>query len=278
MIIALRLSAACWTETIALLQILDRRPALLVDQPVGVVGQRADVLRGDAGIARRRCARRRSRRRGRARARRSTLVVSIDILEDVGDRILVLVAEQLGQPLGQALDAVDQLRRAVEQGAEAARGRRDDRAALRAHLRDRRRPRTAPSSWISLTPVKPTPLICARRALEHRRLLIDLDPDPHEFGPVGEQRNLLHLADRHAGEGDVGALVEPADRLREIDVVAFGLLVREAGEPDDEQQHAGEQRHRHRADHHIVRPRLHLGYDPRAPLHSSPRQRAPAAR
>src|SRR5439155_25640481 len=45
--------------------------------------------------------------------------------------------------------------------------------------------------------------------------------------------------------------------LGKIDVVAFGRLVREPGEPDDEQQHAGEQRHRHGTDHHIVRARFH---------------------
>ena len=50
-------------------------------------------------------------------------------------------------------------------------------------------------------------------ALEHRRLLIDVDPHPDEFGAVREQRDLLDLADRDAREADVRALVEPADRL-----------------------------------------------------------------
>ena len=92
----------------------------------------------------------------------STLRGRVDILEDVGDRILVLVAQQLGQALGQALDAVDQLRRAVEQCAEPARrstgrpGSPAGRVCVIGGL-----PRTAPSSWISLTPVKPTPWICA---------------------------------------------------------------------------------------------------------------------
>ena len=103
-----------------LAQILGGGLALLVDQPVGAVGQHADALGGDAGVA-----------RGDPRIADGVGEVGralgedvggrLDILEDVGDRILVLVAEQFGQPLGQPLDAVDQLRRAVEQGAEAAR-------------------------------------------------------------------------------------------------------------------------------------------------------------
>jgi len=93
--------------------------------------------------------------------------------------------------------------------------------------------------------------------LKDRRLVVDVDPDPDELGAVGEQRNLADLADRHAREADVRTLVEAADALGEVNIVAFGRLVREAGEPDDEEQGSGEQSHRHRADHHIVRSGFH---------------------
>ena len=50
----------------------------------------------------------------------------------------------------------------------------------------------------------------------------------------------------------------------------------EPGEPDNEQEDAGEQSHRHRADHHIVGPRLHFRQVP-LPRGSGP-PCAPAAR
>jgi DNA polymerase III gamma/tau subunit len=53
-----------------------------------------------------------------------------------------------------------------------------------------------------------------------------------------------------------------SDALREVNVVAFGRLVREAGQPNDEQEDAGKQSHRHRADHHIVRAGLHYACAP----------------
>ena len=86
---------------------------------------------------------------------------SVDIFEDVGDRVLVLVVEQFGQALGQPLDAVDQFRRAVEQGAEPAGARRDHRATLRPHLGDRRRALDRAVELDFAEPVKPTALICA---------------------------------------------------------------------------------------------------------------------
>ena len=99
-------------------------------------------------------------------------------------------------------------------------------------------PLTAPSSWISLTPVKPTPLICAVVPWSTGVWSSTSIRTHTNSGRLGSSEILLDLADRHAGEGHVRALVEPADRLAEIDVEAFGLLVREAGKPDDEQQHA----------------------------------------
>jgi hypothetical protein len=74
-------------------------------------------------------------------------------------------------------------------------------------------------------------------SLENRGRLFDLDPDPHELGPIRKKRDLVDLADGDAGEADVRALVDAADG-REIDVVAFHRLARETGEPDDEKQSA----------------------------------------
>src|SRR5262249_20806083 len=95
------------------------------------------------------------------------------------------------------------------------------------------------------------------RPLQHWRLLIDVDPHPDELRAIGQQRDLADLPYRNSGEGYVGPLVEASDTLGEVDVVAFGRLVREAGEPDDEEEDTGEQGHGHRADHHIVRAGLH---------------------
>ena len=111
-------------------------------------------------------------------------MVLVNILENVGDRILVLVAEQLGQPLGQALDAVDQLRRAVEERAEAAGARRDHRAALRAGLRDRPCALHRAAELNFADAREADALDLRRCALEHRGFVIDLDPHPHEFGTI----------------------------------------------------------------------------------------------
>ena len=46
-------------------------------------------------------------------------------------------------------------------------------------------------------------------ALEHRGFGIDHDPHPDEFGPVGQQADLVDLADGNALEIDGRALVEP---------------------------------------------------------------------
>ena len=230
--------------------------ALFVNQPVGVVGQLRDIVRCNSGIVRRGLdlANRVAELR---RMSAQLLRGHVDILENVGDRILVLVAEQLGQALGQPLNPIDQLRRAIEQSADSAGCRRNDRAALRPGLLDRRSAAFGALQLDFADSGEADAVNLRAGALEHRRLVIDIDPDPDELGPVREQGDLLDLADRDAGKADVRALVEPADALREVDIVAFGRLVGEAGEPDNEQQGAGEQSHRHRADHHIVRPRLH---------------------
>ncbi len=234
-------------------------PPLLDHQLVGVVRQLADVLRGDARVV--------DRDLGvgngvgqLGRAVGEHLAGLVEILQDVGDRILVLVAQQLGQPLGQALDALHQLRRAVEQRPEAAGARRDDRAALRPGLGNRR---AAAACAVELDLVhsgKADAVDLRGRPLQDRGLVVDVDPHPHELRPRRQQRDFGHLADRNAGEGDVATLVEAADRLGEINVVAFGRLVGEAGQPDDEQQHPDEQRHGHGSDHHIVRPRFHQAF------------------
>jgi hypothetical protein len=136
-------------------------------------------------------------------------------------------------------------------------GRRDHRAALGADLVDR--PAAAHRAGeLDFADAGEADAVDLRgRPLKYRGLFIDADSHPHEFGTVGEQRNLAHLADWHAGEADVRALVEPADAMPEIDVEAFGLLVRETGKPDDEQQDARKERHGDRTDHDVVRAGFH---------------------
>ena len=221
-----------------------------------VTREQADALGGDAGVA-----------RGDARVLHGVGKVGralgedagsvVDVLEDVGDRVLVLVAHQFGQPLGQPLDAVDQFRRRVEQGAKPARRGRDDRAALRTGLLDRA---TALDRAVELDfadPGEADALDLRRGALEDGGVGIDLDPHPHEFGPLGEQADLLDFADRNARKGHAGALGQAADALAEIDVEAFGGLVRQPGQPDGEQQQAREQQQDDGPDQHMVRTRFH---------------------
>src|SRR6185369_7575226 len=140
---------------------------------------------------------------------------------------------------------------------EAARARRNDRASFRPSLGNRRATASGSVQLDFVDSGKPNAVDLCRRALENRGVGIDLDPHPHEFRAFGQQRNLRNLADRDSGEGHVRAFVEPSHGLREVDVVTFGRLVREAGDPDDEQQRPDEERHGHHPDHHIVRPRFH---------------------
>src|SRR6185369_6403516 len=181
----------------------------------------------------------------------------VDILEDVRNRVLVLVAKQFGEALGQPLQPLHQLGRAIEQRAEAAGAGWNDRATLRTRLADRRASPDSPVQLDFADSGEADALDLCGRALKDRRLFIDFDSDPDELGPVGKQRNLGDLAYGNAREGDVRTLVEAADALGEVNIVALRRLVREAGKPNDEQEHADKQRHRHGADHYIVRPGLH---------------------
>ena len=113
----------------------------------------------------------------------------VEVLEDVGDRVLVLVAEQFGQPLGQALDPVDQFRRTVEQRAEPARARRDDRATLRSQLLDRRRALDRAVELDFADAGEADALDLRGGALKHRCFIVDVDPHPDELRPVGQQRD-----------------------------------------------------------------------------------------
>ena len=239
-----------------LVQILHRRLALLGHQPVGVVAERGDAVRRETCVVRRGL----NLGDGVPHLRRMLPQLGgcgVDILEDVRNRILVLVAEQLRQPLGQSLDAVDQFRGAVEKRADSARGRGNHRTALRADLFDRGSPALR-AGQLDLGHAGEADAVDLRAgALENGGLLIDIHPHPNELRPVGKQRNLGDLPNGNAREADVGALVEAADALREINVVALGGLVREARQPDDEQQGSGKQSHRHRADHDVVRAGLH---------------------
>ena len=255
---ALRLSAACWTDAIALLRFFDRRPAVLVHQPVGVVRERRDIVARRS----RRCATAilisaiASRQLGRALGAAPCVVASIfSRMSEIAFWFLSLSSS--------VSRSVRRWMRSISSGALLSSAPMPPEVAgttgqpCGPSCSIGGRPRSAPVELDFADAGEADAVDLRAGALEHRRLLIDLDPHPDELGPVGKQRNLLHLADGNAGEADVGALVEPADALREVDVVAFGRLVREAGEPDDEQQHAGEQRHRHRADHHIVRAGFH---------------------
>ena len=157
-------------------QIGDQRPAVAVEQRVGRAGELADPVGGVAGLADRdpRLGERRGDLRPALGERAAHL---LEIVEDAGDRFLVAVGEQLGEPLGQRRDPLEQLRRGVEQLAERARLGRDHRHAIGAFgLRillgaadlAARPARPGPasgarggSSWICETPVKPTPRIVA---------------------------------------------------------------------------------------------------------------------
>ena len=100
------------------------------------------------------------------------------------------VAQQLGQPLGQPLDAVDQFRRRVEQCAEPAGAGRDHRAALRPGLGQRPRALDRAFQRDFADAGEADALDLRGGALEHRGFGVDLDPDPDEFGPVGQQADL----------------------------------------------------------------------------------------
>src|SRR5206468_3270448 len=104
---------------------------------------------------------------------------------------------------GQALDSVDELRSAVEERADTAGGGGDHWAALRTDLLDRRVAAFG-AGQLDFGDAGETDAVDLRAgALEHRSLVIDVDPHPHELGAVGKQRNLGDLADRNAREADV---------------------------------------------------------------------------
>src|SRR5437762_13985505 len=143
------------------------------------------------------------------------LAGAIDILEDIGDRVLVLVAEQLGQTLGQPLNAIDDLRSAIEQSTKATGARRDHGASLGAGLLDRRTP-SRRARELNFTHASEADAVDRRGCtLEDRRLLVDLNPHPDELGTARQQRYPGDLADRNAGKGDTRPFVEAADRFRE---------------------------------------------------------------
>ena len=96
------------------------------------------------------------------------------------------VADQLGQALGQPLDAIDQFRRARKQCAKPARGGRNHRAALRPDLGQSLGTAHRAAELNFGRRRKADRLDLRRRALEYRRYVVDFDPHPDEFGPVGK--------------------------------------------------------------------------------------------
>ena len=165
--------------------------------------------------------------------------------------------KQLGQPLGQPLNPVDQFRRRIEQCAEPAGAGRNYRAALRSNLGQRLAALDRALKGDFADAGEADALDLGGGALKHRRFGIDLHPHPDEFRPVRKQADLVDLPDRNALEIDRRALVQPSDALAEVDVEAFGRLVRQAGQPDDEDQQSGQQGQRHGSDKDIVRTRFH---------------------
>jgi len=177
----------------SLAKIFRRWLALLVDQPGGAVCQDPDTLRRDARLARRDtgiadrvgevwCPLRQDVRR------------LFDILQDVGKGVLIAIRKQLGQPLGQALDAVDQFRRGVQQRAQATGTGGNHRASLRAHLRQRLAALNRALQGDFADTGESDALDLSGGALEDRRFRIDLDPDPDEFRPIRQQTDLFDLA------------------------------------------------------------------------------------
>ena len=123
-----------------------------------------------------------------------------------------------------------------------------------------------PPTLLTLTSEAPAPASVSRTAAPGEAITIDVPVVPKELastrvpaqvGAIGEQGDFGDLADGDAGEGHRAALVEAADILREIDVDTLFLGVRQAGQPDHEQQQAGEERKHHAADEDMVRPCLH---------------------
>ena len=184
-------------------QVGDQRPAVAVEHRVGGAGELADPVGGVAGLADRdpRLGQRRGDLRRALGERAADL---LEIVEDAGDRFLVAVGEQFGEPLGQRRDPFEQLRRGVEQLAERARLGRDDRHAIGAFAtadsargRRSRGAAGAPgpasalgggSSWICETPVKPTPRMVAVVPSRTGVSSLDGDPDADELRAVAASR------------------------------------------------------------------------------------------
>ena len=95
-------------------EIGDQRPAVAIEQVGGGAGKLAELLGGVAGLADRdpRLGERR-RDLGPAVGERSADL--LEMVEDAGDRLLVAVGKQFGEPLGQRREPFEQLRRGVEQ-------------------------------------------------------------------------------------------------------------------------------------------------------------------
>jgi hypothetical protein len=143
-----------------LAHVLGSRLALFVDEAVGAVGKQANLSgrnpclpRGDAGIGN--CV-----GKVRARAARTSVVFSAFSRMSAIEFWLRSLSSSVSR-------SVSRWMRSISSGAEFNNAPRPPelagihRAALGPGLGQRLSSLTAPSSAISLTPVKPTPLICA---------------------------------------------------------------------------------------------------------------------
>ena len=220
------------------------------EQRVGRAGELADPVGGVAGLADRdpRLGERRGDLRPALGERAAHL---LEIVEDAGDRFLVAVGKQFGEPLGQRRDAFEQLRRGVEQLAERARLGRDHRHAIGAFgfrillgagdlaARAARWPGSgfrAGRAGSGETPVKPTPRIVAVEPSSTGVSSLTVIRTRMNCGLSGTRLIEFDLADRDAREGDRRTLGEPFDRLLEEDVVGLLAAVADLAQPDDEQR------------------------------------------
>ncbi|PAV92620.1 hypothetical protein WR25_13766 [Diploscapter pachys] len=240
-----------------LVEVGERRLDVLRQHAVRRVGELADRLGGiarlldrDAGL--------RQRRRNLRPAIGERVGQAVGIVEDAGDRRLIAVGEQAGQPLGQRRQALEQLRRAVQDRADAALLGRDHGHAIGALRRigafgaDDRRRTLARAVQRDGAGAGEAALDRRGRALQDRRILVERHAHAHELGIGLPQRDLLHLPRRHARIGDGRSRRQSVDGLLEEDVVFVRLRAAKAGDPDGEDRQHGEQDQHDRADDHMV--------------------------
>ena len=138
-----------------------------------------------------RCGRRRWRRRGRARARRAREVVlsTFSRMSEIAFWFLSL-SNSVSRSVRRWIRSISS-GALLSERAKPARGRREYRAALRPDLGDRRRALDRAVELDFADAGEADALDLGAGALEHRGLIVDLDPHPDELGPAGKQADLL---------------------------------------------------------------------------------------